>query len=35
VLRRRGRLPEAAADFVRAVELDPRSPAPAWALACT
>ena len=35
VLRRRGRLPEAAADFVRAVELDPRSPEPAWALAGT
>ena len=35
VLRRQGRLAEAAADFARAVELDPRSPESAWTLGTT
>ena len=35
VLRRQGRFAEAAADLVRAVELDPRSPEPAFNLAVT
>ena len=35
VLRRQGRFAEAAANFARAVELDPRSPGPAFNLAMT